>query len=116
MRRLLFNPLAQKPYASGEYNNTNVNFVLDKSLEDEHLYYGHIVGKTYGYQSCFLLDTHKKYETVLFYTTPFVFVASDGTLKSFTAWLEDNKLTIETDGTTGVSNEDNYIIYIYRLM
>lgn len=33
MRRLLFNPLAQKPYASGEYSSVNKIFLLDKKLE-----------------------------------------------------------------------------------
>ena len=115
MRRLLFNPLEQQPYSSGEYDATNHKFVLDKPLEDDHLYYGYIVGTTYGYQSCFLLDTYKK-EEISLYTTPFLFVASDGTLKSFSAYLEGNKLIIDTDGTTGVSNEDSYIISIYRSM
>ena len=115
MRRLLFNPLAQQPYASGEYKFANKEFVLDKSLEDGHLYYARIICDTFGYQSCFFLDTHNVNEFSC-YTTPFVFVASDGTLKSFTAKVEGNKLIIETNGTADVSNEDSFIIYIYKLM
>ena len=33
MRRLLFNPLAQQPYASSEYDSVNQYFLLDKKLE-----------------------------------------------------------------------------------
>ena len=32
MRRLLFNPLDQEPYASGEYNPSTKYFLLDKPL------------------------------------------------------------------------------------
>ena len=39
MRRLLFNPLAQQPYASGEYDINNQIFILDKPLETGHVYY-----------------------------------------------------------------------------
>lgn len=38
MRRLLFNPLAQQPYASGELDKIKAQFVLDKPLEKGHMY------------------------------------------------------------------------------
>ena len=38
MRRLLFNPLAQEPYASGELDKNNGRFVLNKALEKGHIY------------------------------------------------------------------------------
>lgn len=39
MRRLLFNPLEQEPYTSGEYNNVKHLFYLDKGLKSGYYTY-----------------------------------------------------------------------------
>ena len=38
MRRLVFNPLEQQPYASGEYTSAGRFFTLDKALDINKLY------------------------------------------------------------------------------
>ena len=75
MRRLLFNPLAQQPYASGEYDSQNDKFVLDKSLEYGHLYYARIICTSTAYQTCCLIDTCNYAGEV--WTTPFTFITSN---------------------------------------
>ena len=113
MRRLLFNPLDQESYASGEYDAQNVKFVLDKSLEYGHLYYARIICTTTAYQTCCLIDTCNYSGEI--WTTPFAFIASNDDFKTLNAYLENN--TIVIDGGNGApSGTEKYSIYIYKLM
>lgn len=113
MRRLLFNPLAQQPYASGEYDNQNSKFVLDKTLEYGHLYYARIICTSADYQTSCLIDSCNYNGTV--YTTPITLIAPNGDYKIFGAYLENNAIFVD-EGNATIGTNDNYIIYIYKLM
>ena len=56
MRRLLFNPLAQQPYASGELDKIKGQFVLDKALEKGHIYIARVFNTDAEEVSTTILD------------------------------------------------------------
>ena len=111
MRRLLFNPLAQQPYAIGNYNQNK--FVLDKPLEYGHIYYCVIYNEIERHQtSCFINTTYKADTPI---TTPFNLHDIDGVNNIFCAKYMDNELIIMDDNLTPTHNND-YVIYVYKLM
>lgn len=111
MRRLLFNPLAQQPYATGEYNQ--YKFVLDKPLEYGHIYYCVIYNVRERFQTlCFINATYKDDTPI---TTPFIFYDIDGVNNIFCAKYMNNALIIMDDNFTATQNND-YMIYVYKLM
>lgn len=115
MRRLLFNPLAQKPYASGELDKVNHRFVIDKPLEENRVYYCKIISNTDVSMTTCIIDTTKSDSH---YTTPFVLLNNAGNYKYFYGdWYVANKkyITIDTTNDT-LSSDEDYIIYIYKLM
>lgn len=115
MRRLLFNPLAQKPCASGELDKVNNRFVLDNALKENHVYYCKIISSTDASITTCIIDTTK---TDSHYTTPFVLLNTAGDYKYFHGYLYINNkkyITINTTNDTP-SSDDDYIIYIYKLM
>ena len=113
MRRLLFNPLEQEPYTSGEYDILNTKFVLDKSLEYGHLYYARIICTSSNYQTCCLIDTCN-YESTI-YTTPITLIAANDDYQIFGAYLENNSIVVD-EGNATMGTTANYIIYIYKLI
>ena len=111
MRRLLFNPLAQQPYASGEYKQ--YKFVLDKPLELGHIYYCVIYDNRERFQtSCFINATHENYTPI---TTAFNFRDAEGINSIFCAKYIDNEIII-VDAINTPINDNESVIYVYKLM
>ena len=113
MRRLLFNPLDQEPYASGEYDKALNQFILDKPVESGHLYYARIISSSLESQTCCLIDASKNSSGIKI--SPFTFLNNQGFYDVFTGSIIDNYLTIDKDVNTPTADED-YIVYIYKLM
>ena len=116
MRRLLFNPLAQQPYASGKLDKVNNRFVIDNPLEENHVYYCKIFSGTDTSLMPCIIDITMKTDT--YYTTPFALLNANGDLKYFhgDCYIQEPKyINIDTTNDT-ISTDDNYDIYIYKLM
>lgn len=116
MRRLLFNPLEQEPYTSGTLDKVNNRFVLDNPLEKNHVYYCKIFSGTDTSITTCIIDTAMM--STSHYTTPFILLNANGNYKYFHGdWYVENKkyITIDTTNDTP-SSDDDYIIYIYKLM
>ena len=113
MRRLLFNPLAQQPYASGELNMETKQFLLDKKIEYGHLYYARIICTSYEYQTCCLIDACDYKNTI--FTTPIAFIGSNDDFAVANARVDEGVLSID-EGSVTISTTNSYIVYIYKLM
>lgn len=115
MRRLLFNPLAQKPYASGEYVPSTQRFVLDKEIKANHLYYLFIESSSADSSTCALLDTRSTRSS--HNTSVFAFIAASGYERPFhaKAFIDSNYITIVLNGDNPTTDED-YTIHVYQLM
>ena len=116
MRRLLFNPLAQQPYASGVLDKSNNQFVLDNPLEEGHLYYCKIFSFTDSSLTTCIIDTTNGIDT--HYTTPFVLIDVDTNYKNFYGmWYKNNaKHIVINTASASISTDDDYIIYVYKLI
>ena len=112
MRRMNYNPF-EKPFASGVYDVSLNQFILDKSLESGHLYYARIMSSSLESQTCCLIDTSKNNYAIK--TSPFTFLNNQGFYDAFTGSIIDNYLTIDKDVNTPTSDE-NYLVYIYQLI
>ena len=119
MRRLLFNPLEQQPYASGEYaanSNGIARFTLDKPIEQGHLYYGRIVSSSAANETLLILDTLDT-SVEEYVTTPFIMFASDGIPNHFYGTATKGSKYIDVDRKLKIPTADeSYIICIYQLM
>ena len=113
MRRLLFNPLAQQPYASGVYDIVNHYFVVDKKIELNHVYYLVFETPTSDSQTCAIVDTRNlRYEKL---TSAFPFLNANGKYSIFFAKIDENHITLQGFGVNATSDEE-YNVYIYQLM
>ena len=116
MRRLLFNPLDQKPYASGEYEPSTHRFVLDKKIKGNHLYYLLIESLSADTSTCALLDTRSTRGAII--TSVFAFVGASGYERPFhaSATTDRNYITIVLNDSDNPTTDEDYTIYVYQLM
>lgn len=119
MRRLLFNPLAQQPYASGEYytnSNDIARFTLDKAIERGHLYYGRIVSSSAANETLLMFDTLDN-SVEEYVTTPFIMFDENGIPNHFYGTAINDSKYIEIDKNLHMPTADeDYTIYIYQLI
>ena len=118
MRRLLFNPLAQQPYASGEYSAIQKAFILDNPIVDNGLYFCIITatstGEQIAHECCFLyLNEPKHTENVEYITLGVTY-----SYKLFISTIDSKKyVTIRNlldDSVIDSSLE--YTIYLYKVI
>lgn len=116
MRRLLFNPLAQKPYASGEYVPSTHRFVLDKEIKANHLYYLFIESSSADSSTCALLDTRSTRSR--HNTSVFAFIGASGSERPFhaKASIDSNYITIVLNDGDNPTTDEDYTIHVYQLM
>ena len=119
MRKLLFNPLAQQPYASGEYDPVNKYFLLDKKLEKGLYIYvlhteetdvqvlvniGLVYLNTNNISADKVRDLDIVYESV---NTPYDFKILDG---------EEDYIRVSNIITNSpIDDSYNYTIYLYKV-
>ena len=113
MRRLLFNPLAQQPYAIGEYNHVSEVFVLDKNLERKQVYYLKIISGVYSYGPS-ILDFRNEED---FSVSNIAILDASGDPNCYAIYCEAGSNIINISNIN-VSLEPNkqYSIYAYQSM
>lgn len=116
MRRLLFNPLVQQPYARGEYEPSTHRFVLDKEIKANHLYYLFIESSSADSSTCALLDTRSTRS--MLNTSVFAFIGVSGYERPFhaKASIDSKYITIVLNDSDNPTTDEDYTIYVYQLM
>ena len=113
MRRLLFNPLAQQPYASGEYDSLYTRFVIDKPLEYGNLYIVQVYNTDLKEVSTTIMDlTHTGNCAIS------SLHLSDSTEIAEPFYLYYNKEAptyINTGSDQAQSLVNNFVIYFYKV-
>ena len=112
MRRMNYNPL-NNVYASGEYNHEIKQFVLDKNLEENHVYYLKVLNGAYSYGPA-ILDFRNQED----FTTSIIAIkdASDTPYTySVSCEIGANVISISNINKSLDAGEE-YLIYIYQLM
>lgn len=116
MRRLLFNPLAQEPYASGKYDQVNKYFYIDRALETG--FYTYLIVENDGsgqdtiHNGNIYFETkliNNSHSTNIYYgnsTNIRIYVIDDGEAKQLTATKSDGSFL-----DSGIQ----YTIYLYKV-
>ncbi len=118
MRRLLFNPLAQQPYATGEYSAQQQVFILDNPIVDTGLYFCIItrtsVGEQIKHDCCLIYFNEPKHSKDVEYIT----LGATPSYTLFTSTIYPrNYITIRNlidDSVIDSSYE--YTIYLYKVI
>lgn len=117
MRRLLFNPLEQEPYASGVYTSNGRYFTLDKSLDiNNKLYLICVHSNDYDGTLTFILFI-PNIEAFDYHTNACRFAGLNGTYFLIYSPNEPKHLSAKPEDSTlddFLVNGDK--VYIYQLM
>ena len=119
MRRLLFNPLAQQPYASGEYDIQYQKFILDKPLELNHVYYAVVysTGRKSTFGPTFIDFRFKKFEQQGVITSIPLYNDTDDVYIFGLIFLEnDINVNVVNPSVTPSTSDEGFKIYIYKLI
>ena len=117
MRRLLFNPLAQQPYTSGEYSAQQTAFYIDNEIVDNGLYFCIInevvAGEQFKQHCCLLYFNEKNYGPDVEYQA---FGVADE-FKIWTSSYNSNLIFVRYLIDEGViDSSKEYTIYLYKVI
>lgn len=114
MRRMNYNPF-ENVYASGEYDKEGQRFILDRSLEPNHIYYLNVFSPTglcsFGPS---LLDFRDNSDFVVS-MIPMFDVSEEVYIFGLRVNRESN-IIATTHPAVAISPNDEYTIYVYRLI
>ena len=113
MRRMNYNPL-NNVYASGEYNHNQKNFVLDKNLEPNHVYYLKVLNGSVSYGPV-ILDFRNQED----FTNSIIIindVSDEPYIYRIRCEVGTNEIFIYSNTNKTLEASEEYLIYVYQLM
>lgn len=119
MRRLLFNPLEQEPYTSGEYNINEQKFILDKPLEANHIYYAIVYSdaRLASFGPAFFDFRCKEFnQSIAVSSIPLLDGFDDTYIFGLRASTDYNFIEVVHPTITPSTSDEGLVIYIYQLM